>query len=149
MASYCVRYTADDLNNDERFFYENIGGSYNPATETQEEGRVRNARSYAAAERWASENGFWFEWMPDWDGCSGCECGSDECPCHTGESHETYGCVARDEDDLGCGVSLWSICNPDENYRRVVEAELAAELMAEQAALEAECVDDEDEDEND
>lgn len=110
------------------FFYEHAGYS-RAANETEAEGRARSAREYAEAERIARESDWRFVWMDDEEGCIGCTCGSDDCACSTGEPHETLGCVLYDDTETVL-ASLWGICGADSNYRRVIEAELAAEATA-------------------
>jgi hypothetical protein len=117
----------DTLTNDERFFYENGGYSWNPATETEEEGRRRTARDLARAMKWARDNGYSFQW--EWD----------EWYEDNGSVGPYVGCVMRDP--MGNVVaSLWGI--EDEGpvpvpYYRVIEAELASEAMDEAARDEA------------
>ena len=112
----------------ERFFYEHAGYSYNPATESRDAGRRRCAAEMAAAERSAREAGIGFEWSEDSFDSSEW---SDEQPPWT-----QYVCVAVSADgrvaaslggiDFGRGGTPWT----DARYRRVVEAELAAEALA-------------------
>jgi hypothetical protein len=55
----------------EDFFYEHAGYSYDPATQTQEEGRRASARALARAEQYATDHGWWVTWEADpdqWDG---------------------------------------------------------------------------------
>jgi hypothetical protein len=42
--------------------------------------------------------------------------------------HEVFACVLRDADGATL-ESLWSIFDPDDDYMRVVQAELACEAM--------------------
>jgi hypothetical protein len=111
------------------FFLRNAGYSYDPKTETKQAGRSRCARQMAKAERDARALGMSYVWQNDTEGCSGCGCGSDDCDCSTGRDHVTLGCILYS--DTGKHLaSLWSICNPSWDYRRVVEAELAMEALA-------------------
>lgn len=121
--------TKRNLSPVELFFYQNAGYSYDPKTETAEQGRIRCAQSLARAEAEASERGWSFEWPWDESGCSGCDCGSNDCPCSSGSEHETLGCVLKDENGKTL-ESLWGICGATPTYSRVVEAELAAEALA-------------------
>jgi hypothetical protein len=117
------------MNKAEQFFYDNGGYSYDAKVETEEQGHIRSAIAMASAEEWAMDNGYFFDWINDDNGCSGCGCESDDCSCSSGEPHETLGCIMRsDENDHA--QSLWGICGADANYRRVVEAELAMEERA-------------------
>jgi hypothetical protein len=122
------------LTRDELFFYEHAGYSYDPKTESADEGRVRCAREMAKAEAFVKGQEYEYEW--DWDesGCNGCDCDSPDCKCSTGEEHETL-CVSlfnprdRETDKYATLVSLSGICGADAKYRRVIEAELALEAM--------------------
>lgn len=111
------------------FFYANAGSSHNPLTETPEQGRARGARQLAQAEARASALGYEFNWVSDVEGCSGCDCGNEECDCFSGNLHEVLGCIAVDADGEE-KASLWGICGATREYRRVVEAELALEALA-------------------
>jgi hypothetical protein len=107
-----------------QFFYEHAGYGYNPKTETPEEGRMRGAKSLAAAERLASEHGVQFEWYQD--GLTNREW-TDE-----GEEYQTWACrmIYQGEtlDALG-GVDFGQDGSPwGDNYARVVEAELALQF---------------------
>lgn len=115
----------------ELFFFRHAGFSYGPG-ETPLAGRVRCAKQLAAAERTAKERDVTFEWEQD-------DITNRE---HTDEGPEYYlwACVARDATgavfaSLG-GVDFGhNDGNPREpwgsDYARVVEAELACELPAE------------------
>jgi hypothetical protein len=103
----------------ERFFYDNAGYSYNPETETPEDGKRKGAIALAAAVRFALENGWRFDWDNDTD--EPCNCGESDC------DHTVEFCLLTHGDTL-LG-SLSGICGATENYRRVVEAELALEAM--------------------
>jgi hypothetical protein len=112
------------------FFLRNAGYSYDPKTQTKQQGRSETARKLAKAERDARALGYTFEWEYDSDGCIGCDCDSPDCDCSTGEPHETLGCRMI-HPDTGRGVrSLWGICKPSREYRRVIEAELALEEVS-------------------
>jgi hypothetical protein len=89
--------------------------------------KAADALMLAKAEEIAVSNDWGFAWDCDSQGCIGCTCGSDKCPCFTGEPHEVLVCrvMTADGDTL---ASLGSICNPSSNYSRVVEAELALEV---------------------
>lgn len=115
------------------FFLTHAGYSYDPKTETPKQGRARCARQLAKAERDARARGFTFNWDLDPEGCTGCDCGSSDCACSTAEDHETLWCWVEDENGKTL-ASLGSICGVDHDYRRVVEAELALEALAERAA---------------
>lgn len=117
--------TAEDTAAD--FFYEHAGWSYDPVTETPDEGRLRGAISMASDERWAQSVDLTFQWSDDW----------------AVGSHVTYfgpGSAYTDPDREPeiCEVcvaflvgevvaSLGCVDEADQNYRRVIEAELAGE----------------------
>ncbi len=117
------------------FFLKWAGFSYDPKTETKEQGRRRCARLLATAEKAAREAGVSFKWeidplitSADWlksyeDG------GKYRAP------WETWVCSMYDEaGDLRAslgGIDFGRGGNPYEStYRRVVEAELATEYEA-------------------
>lgn len=105
------------------FFLEHAGWSYNPRTETAEDGRRRGAEDLADAEAWAESRGLEVDWMADNDADTSCACGEDHGP--------AYGAVLRAEDRTAL-ESLWGITLDgwDDPYRRVVAAELALEARA-------------------
>lgn len=116
-----------DLTKAEAFFFEHAGSSYDPATETEAGGRMRGAKALAEAEKWASEAGVFFRWVDDEDAAAFanvCACGEDHGP--------AFSCIAfLDGESV---ASLGSVTFGDaglsgDPYRRVVEAELAAEIM--------------------
>jgi hypothetical protein len=108
------------------FFLRNAGFGYDPKTETKQQGRSKNARNLATAERDARAYGFTFVWDSDW---------------HVGSHKQEYGygydrepsscescvCYAPNGDNLG---SLGCIDDATDSYRRVIEAELAMEALA-------------------
>lgn len=99
------------------FFREHAGLSYRPAVETPEQGRERGARELARAERWAKDQGIRFAWADDYH---------DERPDYTPQTCEYV--VALDEDGNNL-TGLGCIDDADDDYRRVIEAELALEAM--------------------
>jgi hypothetical protein len=103
------------------FFYEHAGYSYDPKTETPEQGKKRCAVALARAERDAASAGIRFTWEYDPDGCIGCGCA-------TGAEHTVETCFAVKDGE--CVASLGSICEATDTYRRVIEAELAYEALA-------------------
>lgn len=115
-----------------KFFYDNAGYSYDPRIETREQGRLRCAQSLAKAERYASEQGWLYEWSQDPEGCIGGDCGETatcDHPCCQGTSHDCRVCLLWDADSTKVLASLGSICEPSTEYLRVIEAELALEAM--------------------
>jgi hypothetical protein len=112
------------------FFAEHAGTSYNPATETPEEGAERGARLFARAEAYAKAAGWTFTWRDDWElpHSHEQEFGEAYSGMPDGEPETCEGVTLYDENDdvlesLGC------VDDADSNYRRVVEAELALEAM--------------------
>src|ERR1017187_2960313 len=97
------------MTNAEQFFYDNAGYSYTPVpvgtpnwakktAQAKKEGRLLGAKALAEAEAYAKRHDLVFEWEEDQDGCIGCECGSAECSCCSGEPHETLCCILRDQE---------------------------------------------------
>ena len=123
-----------ELTKAEQFFYDNCGYSWGGQGETAEQGHIRTAKEFAKAEQEARDRGLYFLWY-DGDECIGCECGSDECPCFMQDWHDTFvvECVEDRHGDNIHRASLGSVCTPTLAYRRVVEAELALEALAEQS----------------
>ena len=113
------------LTADQLFFYEHAGYSYNPQTETPEQGRMRGAIELAQAEQYAANLGWTIEW--DWDEIVDRRKNSKS---HPRKEHEVL--CARSPDPSNPRYSLAALCgidHPDSNYRRVVEAELASEAL--------------------
>jgi hypothetical protein len=85
--------------------------------------RAKGALNLARAEQYAEQHGWSFDWTPDddadWSWMDDKE---------RKREHEVFGCVLRDENGNAI-ESLWGIFDPDENYQRVVQAELASEAM--------------------
>lgn len=108
----------DTLTLDQQFFHDNAGFSYDPRTETPEQGRIRGAIALAEAERVARNSGCFYEWDVDPD----CD----------DTLYPLYSCVMRDADHklVGClgGINFGPEGSPcGDPYKRVVEAELACE----------------------
>lgn len=116
-----------------QFFYTHAGFSYDPKTETKVQGKRRCARALAKAEAYAYEHDWAYTW--EQDSCIGGDCGDTETcehPCCQGTEHECLWCSL--EDSRGNPLaSLGSICEPSEEYKRVVKAELALEAMPKDA----------------
>lgn len=117
----------------EQFFYERAGYSYDPTTQTQDEGRRETAHLLAVAERWAKREGVRFEWMDDWTiGVPHAEFFSAEAyPDGDPQTCEAL-LVLNDQDKVL--ASLGCIDDADADYRRVVEAELSLEAWQLQTA---------------
>jgi hypothetical protein len=111
----------------EQFFFRHAGFSWDPATQTREQGRAACAQRLAQAEAWAHGAGVSFAWENDWE-CDSSEW-SDE-----GPAYPQWQCIARDVHgtvigSLGC-VDFGPEGDPwSDPYRRVCEAEIALEAM--------------------
>jgi len=110
-----------------QFYYDNAGYSYDPKTETPEQGRLRCAESLAAATRRVADQGIRFVWDidPDIDSSEW----TDEQP-----AWQTYHCTAinSEGESLACigGVDFGRNGDPNtDSYARVVQAELAIECV--------------------
>jgi hypothetical protein len=113
------------LTPDQFFFYQNAGYSYDTKTETAEQGRIRCAMELAQAEQYARNLGWEFEW--EWD--PDLSWMTDEEREH---DHEVLCCRIPDPENSRYSLaSLCGITDPDSSYRRVIEAELASEALAE------------------
>ena len=104
----------------EAFFYANAGYSYDPKTETEEQGRIRCARDLARAELWAEKQGYRFEWMDDDINSSFY---NDDLPVRN-----LYCCQMWAVDGRTPVQSLGGIDAPEQDgYFRVIQAELASQ----------------------
>jgi len=111
-----------------RFFHEHGGYGYDPATETRDEGRARCALEAAEAEAWADEQGVTFRWEDDWHVTDHAhEYCTDAYPDGSPETCEVCDAYLGDTvlASLGC------IDDATDEYRRVIEADLAIEARAE------------------
>lgn len=106
------------------FFLANAGWGYNPETETPEQGKLRGAIKLAEAEQWAKSQGHTFVWEEDW------LVGShvDEFDAYDSEPEICESATMLDSDD-NVLASLGCVDDATDDYRRVVEAELALEAM--------------------
>ena len=106
-----------ELTKQQKFFYDHAGYSYDAKTQTAEDGKIECAKSLAAAETWANDNDVTYEWREDSNpDMSGIE-----------DAREVLGCLLFQDGVIL--TSLWGIADPDHYYRRVVEAELALDVM--------------------
>ncbi len=115
----------------EQFFYDHAGYSFDPRTETKESGRVRCAQALAAAEQryldahrdsgvrivWETDEQSWSDWRVD------SRSGDTDSEPDTIEQ----ACIL-DASGL-CLASLGGIEDADDDYRRVIRAELALEAF--------------------
>jgi hypothetical protein len=104
------------------FFLAHAGFSYDPKTETQEQGRVRVARALAEAEALYLRAHQVAEVAIVWT--------HDDIAASEGGFEETCECACIVHDDGNGGevlASLGAIWDADANYRRVIRAELAQE----------------------
>lgn len=119
-----------NLNEAAAFFFKHAGYSYDPKTETPEQGRTRVAQTLELAERFARSYGLVFAWEVDPDIDSSDFDDSDE-------PWQLWQCCAYDQDEnlrasLG-GIDLGRDGHPDsDTYARVIEAELADEVLGQQ-----------------
>ena len=112
---------------DYKFFYDNAGYSYDPKTQTAEQGKAECARILACAELIAKAIGLQYSWEidPDIDSSD-----FDDDP----EPWNLWQCLCFDADGhlvaSKHGIDFGRFGHPDsDNYSRVVEAELAAEAV--------------------
>lgn len=116
------KHTALAIRDDFKFFFENAGYIVGE--------RAKGALDLARAERYAFDSGFRFEWTDDEDPDRSWE----EDAGYKGPGE--YLCCRLIRVCPHCNVestaaSLCGIVDPDDNYRRIIEAELAAEVKAE------------------
>lgn len=110
-----------------QFFYENAGFSYDPKTESPEEGRRRCAVEMSYEEQRARNLGYSFSWEPD--DLDSSEFSDDQ------PAWKLWVCTMYGPSGAVCnslsGVDFGRDGIPYGNpYRRVVEAELAVEEMS-------------------
>ncbi len=128
----------------EQFFYDHAGWSYNPNTETQEQGRERGSKELARAEQYGKDHDWTVAWEyePDGGDSSFVQNWSEEEQAEWNASeHECLYACLRDADGV-MRASLGGIFDPSQEYRRAVEAELALEALGEierEAQDSAEC----------
>lgn len=117
------------LTSDQAFFYEHAGWSYDPETETSEQGKVRVAKLLAKAEQLAKKRLVHFDWTIDREADSSDF--SEEQP-----AWDLWICTLHHE--KGTKLNTMSLCGIDfgrngtpwgNPYMRVVEAEMAYEYL--------------------
>lgn len=113
------------LSPDELFFYDHAGYCYDPKTETPIEGKARMARNLANAESFARMVGWSITWSDDPDGTHSY---ADQ-PAFDGYQVSTCELATLVNGDGEVLQSLGCIDDADDDSRRVVAAELAAEEM--------------------
>lgn len=116
------------MTKDEQFFYEHAGYSHDPKTETPEQGRVRCAKDLAAAETYAKDHDWSFDWS--WDDGGDLGDHSEWCDMEYQHDHNIEVCMLRGADG-NVLEALGGIIDADNNYRRVVQAELASQALYE------------------
>lgn len=104
------------------FFKKHYGAASRKPGESEAAAARRNSKSLARAEAEANARGWRVEWQQDPE------------PYEMGDAEiempsEVLGAVLRDGDG-NVLASLWAIGDPSRSYRRVVEAELASEALA-------------------
>jgi hypothetical protein len=119
------------------FFIAHGYRSWNPAIETQEEGIARSAREQAGAELAALNLGWEVRWEDDWDGDHSYteQAELDGYEVSTCEQATLYDQDGDHLESLGC------VDDADNNYRRVIEAQLIDQALR-QLASEAQARDD-------
>jgi hypothetical protein len=112
------------VNDDVKFFYEHAGYSFNPATETEEEGRMAGARALAEAEGRVKAGPYFFTEEPDdqpWDG---------DFP-YDGPLWHVALLSVEGATGATCVAGIGGVaCELDSDYMRVVRAELALEHLS-------------------
>lgn len=109
------------------FFFKEAGSSYEPDCEEMCEGQLRGAFVLAAAERWLRKSQFVATWIQDID--------YDPNDYDGPMPDIGWGCVLMEHGSSNTDASLWGITFDGDGfpvgkpYKRVVEAELAMELM--------------------
>lgn len=113
------------MNKQEQFFYDNAGFSYDPKTQTPEQGKLECAKALADAETLATAHGYSFEWFIDPD-ITSADFQDDDYSLWCCQMHNDDGDVVGSLSgiDFGPDGEPWG-----NDYRRVVEAELALEHM--------------------
>lgn len=119
------------------FFCEHAGYSYDPRTETKEEGRHRCAQTLAQAEEWARDNDITFAWGVDGD--SRGEGVEWTCAAFTDDGRVVASLCGIDLGDSSpfnysaghLGAPTWT--GGRHPYCRVIEAELALEAFCDVA----------------
>lgn len=120
------RNNMDTQNKDFMFFYENCGFSYDPKTETQEEGKQGCAKALEIAEKEARNRGMYYDW--DIDPIE------DSSSFKKGKPYSLWLCRMYDSTEemvasLG-GIDFGRDGTPyGKPYKRVIEAELAQEAL--------------------
>lgn len=114
------------MQKEEQFFYAHAGFSYAQG-ESPEGARVMNAHALAQAEQWATRTGYAFKWTTD-DEIDSSDF-LDEKP-----AYKLWLCVMEDSTgELVTGIGAVDFGRDGEpwgdNYRRVLEAEMALEIM--------------------
>jgi hypothetical protein len=113
------------------FFFEHAGYSYEPKQESPEQGRLRCAEDLARAEQWLQKQaGHSVEWEVDeYADRSGIEHDGSLFACLVTLPCPTCGGLGKRQSLYG--IDLGPDGSDEGGYRRVVEAELALELMNE------------------
>lgn len=125
--------TLESLTPQERFFYTHAGYSYNPPTETKEQGRIRCAIALARAETEGLAAGLEAVWEADYDPDTSWLTDEDRPHASFQVCHVYHNIDEARYRSVRPLTSLWGIHEDDrypcEPYRRVVRAELFAEAL--------------------
>ena len=119
----------------EAFFYAHAGYSWLKDVETQEEGRKKCAKALAEAEEYGQTIGLEFSWEDDWSVGNHKEFFGDDSAYADREPETCETCLAILNGDVV--ASLGCIDDADDNYRRVVQAQLADEFWEEMKTKQA------------
>lgn len=113
------------LTTQEQFFYDNASYSHDPKTQTEDEGHIESAKRHALAETWLGQSGHMFETHHDSDADGSFIDDKDE---RNAFLERAWYAVIRDGETDEVLASLGG-CDGNQNYKRIVRAELALEIM--------------------
>lgn len=115
------------LNATQKFFYNAAGHSWTPGRETKRQGHEKGARRLASAEDFSIKNGYSFHWQHDTI-CDSSDFSDDIEPWQLWQV-TMYDAAGQIVESLG-GIDFGRDGQPwGQSYRRVVEAELALEVL--------------------
>ncbi len=116
----------DTLEQASEFFYSHAGYSYDPAKQTPEQGRIECAWHLAESEALATLIGLDISWSDDWMVDHSAEFDYSPASCENAVATLPCQCCWTPQ----VVASLSCIDDADDDYRRVVDAELASEALA-------------------
>lgn len=109
------------------FFHEHAGWSYDPLVETSEQGRERCARLLAMAEDVANDLDWYYTIEDDWDVLED-DAGSVELVA-SGEMRNLMVTLYNEQGDILAAIGGVVVPSEDDDYVRVIKAELAYEII--------------------